>query len=139
MNGLSCSMADRAFVAAFLAGTVTPGEFHHREHLRLAYVLLLDHDLDAACATMRSALLTFLQRHGIDPMKYHETLTRGWLLAVAHFMAKTPAATSADEFLTMQPRLLDPAILRTHWSAAALADPVARTAFVAPDLSPIPA
>lgn len=137
MMALQCSAADREFEAAFLAGNVAPAGFHHREHLRLAYVLLLEHDVDGACAAMRSALLTFLERHRIDPAKYHETLTRGWLLAVAHFMAKTAASASADEFLARNPRLLDPQILHTHWSPAALAAPAARTSFVPPDLQPI--
>ncbi|MBK8098834.1 MAG: hypothetical protein IPK26_17105 [Planctomycetes bacterium] len=138
MNGLHCSAADRAFLADFVAGAVAPAMFHHREHLVLAYVLLLDHDVDAACSAMRSALLAFLRHHRIDPAKYHETLTRGWLLAVAHFMAKTPSAASAEEFLARNPRLLDPAILHTHWSPAALAAPAARTSFVTPDVEPIP-
>ena len=31
-------------------------------------------------------LHAFLACHGITPAKYHETITRAWILAVRHFM-----------------------------------------------------
>lgn len=131
---------DLHFRGDFEAGRVLPGSFGHRNHLRLAYGFLVEHgdDVDGACAAMRRALLVFLARFGIDPAKYHETLTAAWVLAVRHFLAGSPPCASADDFLRHNPRLLDSAIMRTHYSAAALADPAARSVFVAPDLDPIP-
>lgn len=89
---LLSSAADKDFLEGFRAGKVQLEEFEHRAHIRLAYILLCDHDDDEAHQSMRRALLSFLERHGIDSSKYHETMTRAWILAVRHFMEKTPAS-----------------------------------------------
>jgi len=80
---------DRSFRAAFEACVVTPSQFDHEAHVRLAYVYLAEHDGDSAVERMRDALLKFLEHHGIPRAKYHETLTRAWILAVRHFMNRS--------------------------------------------------
>jgi hypothetical protein len=132
------SLDDRALLADFENGAIAPAQFDHALHLRVAYGYLAQHDDDTAHARMRDALLAFLRRHGIDPAKYHETLTRAWILAVRHFMATSAPCASSGDFLAANPRLLDRAILRTHYSAEVLAGADARARFAEPDLSPIP-
>ncbi len=134
----SLSPSDRAFVHAFERGTLTPAEFDHRAHVRLAYAYLAESTPDDAAAAMRRGLHGFLRHHGIDPAKYHETLTRAWILAVSYFMQRSPGAESADAFIDANPRLLDKQIMLTHYSAAVLFSPDARARFVEPDLDPIP-
>lgn len=132
------SPEDAAFRDAFEAGRVPPDQFDHRAHVRVAYVYLVEQDVDAAVARMRSALLAFLRHHGIAPAKYHETLTRAWILAVRHFMERSSGAASAEAFIAAHPELLDSKIMLTHYSASALFSPEARASFVEPDTSPIP-
>jgi hypothetical protein len=132
------SAADRIFRSDFEEGRVIPAQFDHRAHVRLAYVYLTEGGVDAASDTMRNALSAFLERHGIDPAKYHETLTRSWILAVRHFMERTPATSSADEFIAANPMLLDSKIMLTHYSASLLFSAEARAQFVEPDLDAIP-
>ena len=50
--------------------------------MRLAYVYLTEYDTDAAVQKMRDALLKFLEHNSIPRSKFHETLTRAWVLAV---------------------------------------------------------
>src|SRR5688572_24141263 len=132
------SILDRTFRSDFEEGRVTPAQFDHRAHVRLAYVYLTEGGVDAAADAMRNALLGFLERHGVDAAKYHETLTRSWILAVRHFMERTPAAASADAFIAANPELLDSKIMLTHYSASVLFSPEARAQFVEPDLQSIP-
>jgi hypothetical protein len=80
------SISDLEFRAAFEAGAFAPADFSHRAHVRLAYVYLADCDVDLALERMRAALVSFLSHHDIPASKYHETLTRSWLLAVNHFI-----------------------------------------------------
>ena len=120
------------------SGLVTPDAFDHRAHLRLPYTCLTEYPDVEALTRLRGALLGFLRHHGVDPTKYHETLTRAWFLAVRHFMARSPSADSADAFIDANPVLLDTGILRTHYSADLLFSDQARDEFVAPDLEPIP-
>lgn len=135
----TASSEDRDFVRAFEACEVPPTAFDHAAHVRLAYVYLCSGTVDSAVERMRSALFAFLAHVGVDPAKYHETLTRAWVLAVSHFMndASVPCDCAAT-FMSRNPRLLDSRIMLTHYSAALLYSPQARAAFVEPDVSPIP-
>ena len=138
MSKHELSSSDREFRAAFEAGAYAPADFSHRAHVRLAYVYLADNHRDLALERYRGALVGFLAHHGIPASKYHETLTRSWILAVHHFMHRSPDATSADDFIERNPLLLDSKIMLTHYSASLLFSDAARAGFVEPDLDPIP-
>jgi len=132
------SKNDREFRAAFEAGAFAPADFSHRAHVRLAYAYLAESDVNLALDRMRGALLTFLCHHDIPASKYHATLTRAWILAVDHFMHRSPESSSADEFIARNPVLLDTRIMLTHYSADLLFSDQARAQFVEPNLDPIP-
>ena len=134
----SLSAEDRRFRDDFEACLVPAAEFGHRAHVRLAYTYLAENDADTALAAMRAALLAFLRHNGVDPSKYHETMTRAWILAVRHFMELSAGSTSADAFIENNAALLDPKIMLTHYSAGLLFSPEARSRFLEPDLGPIP-
>lgn len=129
---------DRDFQIAFESGKVAPAQFDHRAHLRLAYIYLAEHDTEAAFLLMRDAIRSLLARNHIDLSKYHETLTRAWIMAVRHFMEKTPSAASADAFIDQNPIMLDAKIMLTHYSAELIFSEEARAKFVEPDRDPIP-
>ncbi|MEZ4699702.1 MAG: hypothetical protein R2834_05190 [Rhodothermales bacterium] len=132
------SSADRAFVRDFEACAVAPADFDHAAHIRLAYVYLCEMPADRAVARVREVLQAYLAHLGMGEGKYHETLTRAWVLAVRHFMARSVPCDSAAAFIEASPRLLDTGILLTHYTAERLFSPDARAAFVDPDLQPIP-
>jgi hypothetical protein len=137
MNLHELSQNDRFFRAAFEAQAIAPSQFNHEAHVRLAYVYLADHDVESAVRRMREALLNFIEHNGIPRSKFHETITRAWVLAVRHFMDRS-ASSSATDFLAKNPELLDSKIMLTHYSASVLFSSDARTSFVEPDLDPIP-
>ena len=128
---------DRQFRLAFDACTIAPSEFNHQAHVRLAYIYLTEGDANAAVQKMRNALLKFLEHNNVPRSKFHETLTRAWVLAVQHFMNKS-TSTSAADFIAKNPELLDSKIMLTHYSASVLFSADARASFVQPDLDPIP-
>jgi hypothetical protein len=135
------SEQDHEFRSDFEACRVTPEQFNHAAHVRLAYIYLVEGDADSAVQKMRESLRAFLQHHGIPPGKFHETLTRAWVLAVRHFMTRSgnkSASASAADFITRNPELLDSRIMLTHYSASVLFSADARESFVEPDLDPIP-
>jgi cysteine synthase A len=129
---------DRRFRSAFEAGTFPAADFNHRAHVRLAYAYLVEGDDESAFARMRAALLAFLERNGVPMSKYHETMTRAWILAVRHFMEVSGPSASADAFIDANPRLLDAKIMLTHYSAGLLFSDEARARFVEPDVDAIP-
>jgi hypothetical protein len=132
------SDSDMEFLMAFEAGAYAPADFNHRAHVRLAYIYLAMNDVERATTLMRAAIVNFLKHHGVTPTRYHETLTQAWILAVFHFMHRTPSALSAEDFVRQTPLLLDSRIMLTHYSAELLYSPRARSHFVQPDLDPIP-
>jgi len=113
-------------------------DFDHRAHLRLAYIHLAENNADKSSELMRDTLNRFLLHNGVDPSKYHETITKAWILAVHHFMNKSGSSSSADELIDSHPEMLDKNIMMTHYSAEVLFSDEARAAFVQPDLDPIP-
>lgn len=129
---------DRQFCSHFESGGIDPAAFNHRAHVRLAYVYLVEYGADGAADRMRTSLIGFLERNGIDTSKYHETITTSWILAVRHFMEKSAPAASADAFIDANAPLLDTTIMMTHYSAGVLFSPDARARFVEPDLDAIP-
>ena len=139
----SVSTSDLEFLRAFEACEIEADAFDHRAHVRLAYIYLCE-EMDEAAKNrtaydrMKRALLVYLNHLGIGPAKYHETITRAWLLAVRHFMSTAPQCDSADVFIQAHPKLLDTRIMLSHYSENALFSDSARAQFVEPDLEPIP-
>ncbi len=107
--------------------------FHHREHVRLAWVYLRDEPGLAGLERFVAALKGFAADAG-KPGLYHETLTWAFLLIVRERMARTPAATFAD-FADANPDLLawKPSILDRYYRPETLASELARRVFVMPD------
>src|SRR5688572_10515794 len=120
------SAEDQDFRTEFEACSFPPAQFSHRAHIRLAYVYLTQHDTDAAHQPMQDDLMTFLQFHGADVSKDHETMTRAWVLAVRHFMEISPDFESSEVVIQSNPRMLDSKIMMTHYSASVLFSDEAR-------------
>ena len=66
---LHCSASDRDFVEAFETCTL-PLPFAHRDHVRLAYVLLLEMDVAAVHDRVREGLVRFLAHHDVPATKF---------------------------------------------------------------------
>jgi len=137
MESHELSQDDRDFRSAFESCAVAPSRFNHEAHVRLAYIYLVESDVDSAVQRMRESLLRFIEHNRIPPSKFHETITRAWVLAVRHFMNKS-SSTSFQDFIAKSPVLLDSKIMLTHYSASVLFSSDARASFVEPDLDPIP-
>ena len=132
------SNEDQEFKSQLETCVLPPTEFNHRGHIRLAYVYLTEHDDDMAYQLMRDSLIRFITHNGVDISKFHETITRAWILAVRHFMENDKGAESAKAFIDNNPKMLNKEIMMTHYSAELLFSDEARGQFVAPDLDPIP-
>ena len=134
------SNEDLAFKASVEDCSIAVKTFDHRAHLRLAYIYLVDYDADEATIRVRATLTALLRHNNIEPSaKYHETLTKAWLLAVRHFMDEASACDSAGSFIDRHPAMLDSGIMLTHYSKDRLFSDEAREKFLEPDLAPTPA
>jgi hypothetical protein len=128
-------MTDEEFLRRFEAGTLPDGGFHHRDHVRLAWLYLGRHPLLEAIARFRDGLRRFAAARG-KPGLYHETITWAFLLLIHERMARRPPSTASWEaFAAANPDLLvwRPSVLGTYYRDETLASELARRVFVLPD------
>src|SRR5262245_9599424 len=123
-------MTDREFLERFERCTLD--DFAHRDHVRLAWLALRAEGRDAAAERVRHGIRRYATHRGAAG-KYHETITLAWLEVVADAIAKTPAETDFERFLTAHPDLLERNRLLEHYSAEVLASDSARAAWIEPD------
>jgi hypothetical protein len=71
-----------AVVAGFEQCTTGKDDFTHLSHLTVAVYYLRRSTPDEAFQKMRSALLRFLDHHGVGRTKYKEQLTRAWITLI---------------------------------------------------------
>src|SRR5438552_8329196 len=129
--------ADEAFVAAFHAHQVSNHGFHHRDHLRLAWVQIRRLGLEQASEVVTKGIRHFATHHG-SAERYNETMTRFWLRVVNLGISRHPELTF-DELLAAEPHLLDKNLPFRHWSRERMGSAGARHRRVEPDLRLMPA
>jgi hypothetical protein len=125
-------MTDDELMEYFEAQQEPPGGFHHREHVRVAWVYLLRHPVPGALARFRAGLRRFAEAHG-KPERYHETITTAYVLLIAERMQERVG--NWETFTEANPDLLawSPSILDRYYRPETLKSPRARREYVAPD------
>jgi hypothetical protein len=99
-------MTDSEFARAFERGAVPSADFHHADHLRLAWVYLDEaSSLEEATARMAAALRRFATNAG-RPEKYSDAVTSFFMRELAAARAAIPGAALCD-VLRVYPHLLD--------------------------------
>ncbi len=129
-------MTDQSSVHAWLHGKLAAGDFHHHDHLRLAWMLIDHHGPERAGDVLAALLRHVAEAHG-RPERYHETLTRFWLRIVVHVRDRRPELADLDAAISALPILLDKDLPFRHWSRSAMASEVARRRWLEPDLVPL--
>jgi hypothetical protein len=130
-------MNDEEFLAAFEACTLE--EFHHRDHIKVAYLYLRSHSLEEAVAKVRTGLqaLAVAWKAPVDDLEkgYHETMTQAWVRLVAVKLKNRVMAESADLFCERQPELMEKTRLQLFYSRERLMTWAAKREYVEPDLA----
>ena len=116
---------------AFLNGAVRPEDFHHADHVRVAFEILRRCDFSEAALTYSAGLKRIAARAG-DPGAYHETITIAFLSLIAERCA---AAAYRDyaAFAQANGDLLDKSALSKWYAPERLASPIARKTFILPE------
>ena len=130
-------MNDDDFLRAFLGGALPPAQFHHRDHLRLAWLLVRQFGAGAAGPALADGIRRYAAAHG-QAARYHETLTQFWARLVGHMVRARPDIADFATFLVAFPQLLDKGLPYRHWHAAMLDGAPARAGWVEPDLLGLP-
>src|SRR5258707_9904156 len=128
---------DDAFLRAFESGALPNSAFHHRDHLRLAWLYLRRDGPELGTARVIDGIRQFAAAHG-SADRFHETLTRFWIGLVHHVDETFPGIDRFDDLLTRHPPMADKSLVYRHYSAEAFGKPDARNSWLDRDLLPLP-
>jgi hypothetical protein len=128
----SAHLSDENFLEAFHSCRLLNSEFHHADHLRLAWLHLQREPLEAALDSVRAGIQKFAAHHGAAQL-YHETITTAWVRLLATHHEKSFA-----EFLRENDARLSGGLLHRFWTPEVLAGQEARERWVAPDRCELP-
>lgn len=132
-----CAWSDEDFLRAFEDLSFPVNQFHHREHIRVAWLYLKSSDATRAAERMSAGIRRFANHHGAT-QKYHHTQTLAWMRLVAVALVETPEGYNFTQFLSDHPQLADKSHLAKYYSAELLQTKRAREGWVEPDLQPLP-
>jgi hypothetical protein len=130
--------SDDEFLRAFEDLSFPADLFHHREHIRVAWLYLKSLDATRAAERMAAGIRRFAAHHRAT-QKYHHTITLAWVRLVAAALLESPEGHTFEQFLAANPELNDKNLLAGYYSNELLETPVARERWVEPDLQPLPA
>jgi hypothetical protein len=129
--------SDEEFLRAFEDLSFPADLFHHREHIRVAWLYLKTFDATCAAEKMSAGIRRFANHHGAT-QKYHHTLTLAWMRLVAAALVETPEGYAFEQFINAHPELKDTKLLDKYYSKELLQSAPAREGWVEPDLQPLP-
>lgn len=125
-------MTDDEFLESFERLEIPKEDFHHRDHLRLAWACLRHADSAGALSRIRAAICRFAEKHGV-PQLYHETITRFWVEHLAAAMRTHPEAPDFATLAEHRPEMLDKDLIRRRYRPETLASARAKAEWVEPD------
>ena len=109
------------------------GEFHHSDHVRLAFAYLNEFPPLEALDRFAGALKRYAAARGKSQL-YHETVTHAYFFLIRERMART-SYSDWDSFARDNSDLLQwkPGILGRYYRESTLQSDLARSVFVLPD------
>jgi hypothetical protein len=127
------SASDRFLISEFEQGRV-PGDFHHADHVRVAFSYVSEFPMLEALGKFSTALKRFALSKG-KPNLYHETITWTYLFLIGERIARAGTAQSWEEFAERNQDLLvwKSGLLERYYSKPTLESDLARKRFILPD------
>lgn len=125
---------DEEFIEQFESCSLSGEAFHHREHVRLAWLYLCRYSLVEALVKFSEGLKRFALSKGQAGL-YHETITFAYLFLIHERMKRSPAQENWQEFADGNGDLLDwrNNVLKRFYREETLGSDFARSVFVLPD------
>jgi hypothetical protein len=125
-------MTNQEFIRCFETDTLE-GEFHHVDHVRLAFAYLSEYAPLEALERFSVALKRYAAARG-KAQRYHETITHAYFVLIRERMARD-GSKDWEEFSRQNPDLLlwKNGILSRYYRESTLQSDLARSIFLFPD------
>jgi hypothetical protein len=132
---------DENFLEQFETKTLRVEEWHHKQHIKVAYLYLRKYPFEKAMEKMREGVKAFNAAKGIPEALdrgYHETMTQAWLRLVHFTLCEYGPAETAEAFYEQSPQLTQKKTLRFFYTKDRFQTWQAKKEFVEPDIIPLP-
>ena len=128
------NMTGNELITQFESGATAAENFHHADHVRLAFEYLRHYPALEALEKFSAALQRFAAAQGKAQL-YHETITWAYLLLIRERIARAGCTLTWEEFAERNADLLvwKGGLLATLYRQETLASDLARQIFVLPD------
>ena len=130
----TAAMTDAEFMRSFEAGTIAGDSFHHRDHVRAAWLFLRHYSVLEALRRFTEGLKRIAAVQGKAGL-YHETITWSYIFLIRERMQRMPDGQCWEEFGSENADLFDwkNNILKSYYHEETLNSELARGIFVLPD------
>jgi hypothetical protein len=126
----------KKLMEAFEAGRIANTEFHHGDHVRMAWTYLREYGFPGGAERFVTALQRFAAANG-KPQLYHATITWAYLVTIFDRMESGESLVGSwESFAAANPDLLTwkPSIIDALYRPETIASVHAKRVFVLPDL-----
>ena len=133
-------MNDVEFLTAFEECTLTPADWTHEAHVRMAWLYLTQYDYEPALRFIRSGIQHLNARVLKKDLAYHETITVAFARLIESTRRMLPAKHTLSDLKLHAPDLFDrqlSAVVK-YYSRDRLFSNEARSSWIEPDLAPLP-
>lgn len=131
-------MTDQDLIDRFERQALTGAQFHHRDHVRLAWLYLRRYSVLDALERFAGGLRELARRHNVAN-RYHATITWALFLLIHERMERGGPDTTWDAFAASNPDLLEwgggANILNVYYRPETIESDLARRIFLLPDKS----
>lgn len=129
-------LSDSEFEEKIARCELSPSDFTHEAHLRLAWLNISKYGIEQAEKNIQQQILKFVEYVGAKD-KYNMTLTIGATKAVYHFMLRSSADNFKD-FIAEFPQLKSnfKGLMAHHYGFDIYNSDKAKKEFLEPDLTP---
>src|SRR6266478_4149650 len=127
-------MTDEELITQFESGSVPAAEFHHADHVRVAFAYVSRYPLLQALERFSTALRRFAASQG-KPNLDNETITWAYLFLIHERISRTAERQTWEQFATENPDLLTwkDGVLKRYYAEETLQSDLAKRVFVLPD------
>ena len=127
-------LTDLQFIERFEDCTLPAAWFHHRDHIRMAWLQIKKHGLLNALDKISAGIKRYAAAQG-KAERYHETITWAYAILINERIARANPEQTWTEFVAVNGDLLDweRNILRKYYHPATLSTELSKTTFLLPD------
>jgi len=132
---------DDLLIQQFENCTFPFSEWHHRVHVKLAYLYVVRFGPEVAGQKLRNGIRAYNAANGVQDAPtsgYHDTMTQAWVWIINATLRAYGRRATADEFVEFHPQLREKKILRLFYSPEVFMSSRAKHEFVEPDLTDLP-